>query len=794
MRPLLKVLRDLWATRGRVVFMVLSLAAGLISLGTVLSARGVLQREMNRNYMETVPASATFDVGAPGLDDATFEALQEHPQVARAVRRTTRSARWRRPGTKPWGRATLFVFEDFERAAVAKLNPESGLRVPPLGTILIERSAMAVLEAELGDTIEVTTPRGEPVPLQIVGVVHEPALAPAVTEQAGYLYASVQTLALLGESAVLDEVRVLVADDPLDPAAVEAQAEAIASWLIERGVEVHEVRVPPPGKHPHQAPSEVVLLLFSIFAGLTVVLASVLCASLLSTTMARQIREVAVMKTVGATQRQIRRMYALMLGIIAMLSLAIAAAPTRVLGRLAVDAIATLLNFDVASYEVPHWVYATQVLVGVLLPLLAAAPAIIGASRVSVLRGLSEYGARLAPPGRQRWIGGLSNRVLQAALRNALRVPKRLVLTVALLGVGGGLFISALSVADAWEAMTDQVVVTRHYDVEVHFSEPVSPSLADSIDDVRRVETWGMASAALASAAGVPLSHTYPDGGHGSFSLVAVPDNTQLVAFTVRSGRWLVPGEAGGVVLNQLAASRVGPDAVGRQIEIWVDGVPTAWTVVGVVDEVASPAAAYVGASAFAERTGQPLRVLRIATGTAREPEAIRSAIDAVVQGLASQGARVVNVVPLQLLFNAMAAHVVVLIRSLLGLALLMAFVSTLALGSSMSTSVVERTREIGVLRAIGARPRQVRCMVLIEGVFVAVLSLPVALLIAVPLAALIGRVVGMLSFGIALPLDVSWLAVVGWSAGSVLVAIVASLVPAFGASSRSVVEALAHV
>lgn len=794
MRPLLKVLRDLWVTRGRVAFMVLSLAAGLISLGTVLSARGVLQREMNRNYMDTVPASATFDVGQRGLDNATFEALREHPQVAHAVRRTTRSARWRRPGTTQWGRATLFVFEDFEHSPLAKLNPESGLIDPPLGTVLVERSAMAVLEAELGDTLEVTTPGGIPVTLEIVGVVHEPALAPAATEQAGYLYASVQTLALLSESAVLDEVRVVVADDPLDPAAVEAQAEALAGWLIERGAELHEVRVPPPGKHPHQAPSEVVLLLFSIFAGLTVVLASVLCASLLSITMARQIREVAVMKAVGATQRQIRGMYALMLGIIAMLSLAMAAVPTRILGRLAVDGIAALLNFDIVSYEVPHWVYVTQISVGVLLPLLAAAPAIIGASRVSVLRGLSDYGARVTRAGGQRWLGGLSNRVLQAALRNALRVPKRLFLTVALLGVGGGLFISALSVADAWAAMTDQVFATRHYDVEVHLSEPVSPSLVASVDDAQRVETWGMASAALASAAGVPMSHTYPDGGHGSFSLIAVPDNTQLVEFAVRSGRWLVPGEPDGVVLNQLAASRVGPDAIGQQIEIWVEGVPTAWTVVGVVDEVASPAAAYVGASAFTERTGQPLRVLRIATGTDREPEAMRAAIGKLMEGLASQGAGVANAIPLELLFNAMGAHVVVLIRSLLGLALLMAAVSTLALGSSMSTSVVERTREIGILRAIGARPRQVRRMILIEGVFTAMLSLPIALLVAVPLAAIIGRVVGLLSFGIALPLDIAWLAVAEWSVGAVLVATVASLVPAYGASRRSVVEALGHV
>ena len=63
MRPYVKVLRDLWVARGRTAFMVLALAAGLTSMGMVLVGRSVLRREMTRSYMESVPASATFDVG-----------------------------------------------------------------------------------------------------------------------------------------------------------------------------------------------------------------------------------------------------------------------------------------------------------------------------------------------------------------------------------------------------------------------------------------------------------------------------------------------------------------------------------------------------------------------------------------------------------------------------------------------------------------------------------------------------------------------------------------------------------
>lgn len=155
---------------------------------------------------------------------------------------------------------------------------------------------------------------------------------------------------------------------------------------------------------------------------------------------------------------------------------------------------------------------------------------------------------------------------------------------------------------------------------------------------------------------------------------------------------------------------------------------------------------------------------------------------------------RVVRAVPLQLLHNAMGEHVVVLIRSLLGLAVLMAVVGVLALGSTMSIGVVERTREIGVLQAIGARPAHVRRMILIEGWFTAALSLPLMLALAAPLTAFVGRVVGQLSFMLPLPLDLSWLAVAGWCAGMLLVSTLASLVPARAAIRLTVREALSHV
>lgn len=794
-RQFRKLLRDLWLTRGRVAFMILALGVGLSSLGTILYMYGLLSREMSRNYLDTMPASATFDIGGAGVSTALLDRVRARPEVAAAERRTTLTARWRTDGTGAWNRALLFVIENFEDRPLARLGHEAGARTPGPAEVLVERGAMAVLGAQIGDVIQVQAGGGAPIHVTIAGVVHEPALAPAAAEQAAYLYASTDILQRLGQPPVLDELRVVVAENPFDAAAVATQVETLTTWLAGQGVALHEIRMPPPGRHPHESQSQAILLLLVTFAGLTVLLAAVLSASLLSITLARQVREIAVMKTLGATSRHIFIHYGVMLALISGLALVISVPATLYFGRQGIASVATLLNFDIATYAVPSWLHGVQVLTALILPLLTATPAILGASRAPVHQALSRHGAS-APRGRE--LGGRirwpDNRLIQAALRNALRVPRRLALTVGLLAVGGGLFVSALSIASAWEAVTEQVFLTRHYDVELALAADATRLPLDRLPQVDRVEIWATTPVTPANGSGIPLSRTYPDGGHGSFNLMAVPDDTELVSFKLTAGRWLRPDEEDGIVVNQMAAALLGPDPLGRQVDLVAAGKTHRWRVVGMVEEVASPAVAYTTHRVFAARTGESPRVVRLAMTTNRAPEATRAAVIDAQEEITRRGTGIISAIPLQLLFNAMAEHVVVLIRLLVGLAVLMAIVGLLALGANMNTSVVERTREIGVLRAIGARPGQIRRLILVEGLFVTLLSLPLALLFAVPVAALVGRIVGELSFRIPLPLEVSWTAMAIWTAAVLPIAAIAALLPTRMASGRTVRSALDHV
>jgi putative ABC transport system permease protein len=106
---------------------------------------------------------------------------------------------------------------------------------------------------------------------------------------------------------------------------------------------------------------------------------------------------------------------------------------------------------------------------------------------------------------------------------------------------------------------------------------------------------------------------------------------------------------------------------------------------------------------------------------------------------------------------------------------------------------VVERTREIGVMRAIGARSRSIMGMFVLEGVLQGLvswaISAPLSFLIGYPVA----RQLGQTMLDIDLDYSYSYGAVFIWLATILIIAALASIIPARNATHISVRESLAY-
>jgi putative ABC transport system permease protein len=781
-----KLLGDARAERGRLALMVAALTVSLAAVGTVLGAWGVLTREIAVNYLGTSPAEATLDFEA-GVDERLLETARADPSVKAADVREVVLARVQvgddfRP-------LLLFVPGSFEALTLNTFRPQSGAWPPPEGTVLLERSAQGMAQAHPGDSLRVKTPNGTLTQVEVSGLVHDPGLAPAWQEREVYAYATRATLARLGETGALHELRVTFAQSPATVADAEAAAEALAGRLAAAGYPVHQLRVPPPRQHPHQRQMATILVLLLTFAGLALVLSSVLVATTLSAMLARQVREIGVMKTLGARFAQLAGLYATLVAGVGGLALALSL-PLAVAGALGLSrAVSTMLNFELTSARLPWWVFAVQAVAGVAVPLLFAAAPIVRAARTSVRAALDSHGTsqriRLASP---RW---------PAAVRTLLRRPARFALTVGLLATGGALFMTALAVSRAWERNLDQIFETRHYDVEVRFNAPQAAALAEEVarlPGLSALEAWGYLPAAFARPGHLDVVRTYPDRGHGSLSVLGPPPDTRLISFPVLAGRWLEDGDERGVVLNHVALAQAGGAGVGDELLLSLDGRVSTWKVVGVVQEVGSPAVAYVTARAFSRelQTGGASRLWRLATRATTPAERTRF-IRAVEGVLAANHASVEAVVPFSELRTAIGDHVVILIQALLALAVILAIVGLLGLASALGVSVLERTREIAVMKTLGATAGVVRRLIVTEALLTSAVSWLVAVGLSLPLTLLVESVIGRLGFLAPLPFVLSAPSMVLWLGLLAAATLLATLPPVRRAVGLSVREALAE-
>ena len=124
---------------------------------------------------------------------------------------------------------------------------------------------------------------------------------------------------------------------------------------------------------------------------------------------------------------------------------------------------------------------------------------------------------------------------------------------------------------------------------------------------------------------------------------------------------------------------------------------------------------------------------------------------------------------------------------------LIIAVVGGLGLAGTMSINVLERTREIGVMRAIGASNGSVRQIVVVERVLIGVLSGLIGAALAVPISILLSNAIGTMLLRDPLFYTFGWLGLAIWFGLVILIATLASVLPAMRAARLTVREVLAY-
>lgn len=803
-----KAIRDFWYQRARTALVVLAIALGISAFAAVLSSYAILTRELDLGYLATNPASAVLRVDS--IDDDLVKAILQNPEISDAEPRRTISGQIK-SGPVQWRNLILFVVRDYGDIRVSKLVPERGAWPPAVGEILIERDAFQVAKVKLGDAVMVKTANGVEQPLVVSGSVHDVGQAQARMENIVYGYINLATLVQLGEEPRFDRLNILVAQNRFDEDHITRVAADVEKLIKSRGREVWRVEVPAPGKHPHSDLTGILLLSMSSFGLFVLVLSGILVVNLLTAMMASQVRQIGVMKAVGGTRWQIARIYfsqALFLGIAAV----IVSIPLGLLGSRALCRyMAMFLNFDINSFAVPVWVYLLVAVIGIAAPLIAAALPVLRGIAVPVRVALSDFGLSQTTFGASAFdrmltrIGGTFSLVV-LAIRNNFRRRVRLVLTLLTLAAGGLFFLAALNVRASIINTLDHMFATRKFDLSVSFANPTELTKIDkavgNTPGITRAEGWFTTEASIVdpSASGEATdSHSDGGGVHGSrasevnrFSVVALPEDTQLLDLEIMEGRNLAPGDTDAIVVNNALAGRESKMRVGETVVLRMGPAETTWRVVGIAREAFSPPVAYIPRSFIQQRHPGMVNSLRLALAAA-DADAISTVREDLDRNLEQQGVRARSSSTKAETRFGFDQHMLMIYVFLILMSAIIGGVGGLGLMTTMSLNVFERRREMGVMRALGATPRIVWLIIVAEGIVIGLLSWTIAALLAWPVSKVIGNLMVRVLFRAGLDFVFEPLGLVIWLVVSIGLSAAASFLPAWKASRVTVREALAY-
>ncbi len=791
-----KVFRDLWRNRARTFLVILAIAAGVTALGVVGTTYVAVLRDLPASYRTTNPAGARLFTDP--FDDDLVRVIRNMPEVGDAAGRRVVTARVALPPVEgqpvQWRDIDIYAISDFADIRINRIWPARGAWPPGPRELLIERAALPVLGAKVGDTVLLRLPNDTERPIPVVGLVHDLTQPPARFVNRVYGYVQIGTLEWLGMPTSYNELLITAAEKADDRSHMLAVTAAVRQRIEKSGRTVYWSQVPEPGVHPFQRFVDPMALLLASLGLLALALSSLLVVNTISALLAQQVRQIGVMKAVGARTGQIAGLY---LGMVLLLGAAslLLALPLGIVGARAVTRfVAQLINFDVGGWAVPLWVLGVQAVTALAVPALAAMAPVRSGARITVREAIASYGlteARFGTGRMDRLLARLRTlpRPLLLSLRNTFRRKARLALTLIALGLGSTTFVAVFAVRASLLLTLEDALQYWQYDVGVVFSRPYR------VEDIER-QVLAVPGVAKAESWGYHGVRRVRDDGSESENLVMVapPADTQLLRPQVWRGRWLLPEDESALVVNT-DLLRAEPDIrVGSQITLTLDGRQTSWTVVGIIRGVLSGPTVYANYPYYARVARRVEQASSVQVVTESHTPAFQAQVArALEQRLADSGLRVSSFQTIAQQRAVTVSQFNVILLFLLVMAFVLGAVGALGLTGTMSINVLERTREIGVMRAVGATGRAVRQIVVTEGALVGLFSWVIGTVLAVPVSRFLSNAVGVAFLRTPLSYTFPVVGAVYWLIAVLLLAAFASLWPARNAARISVRDALAY-
>ena len=793
-----KVLSDLWSNKVRSLLVIASIAVGLFAIGMIASLFYYLAQDMRASYAQVNPANVLIRVA--GYDEDYLDHVKAVPGIKEVEGAAVYGLRLR-VGQDEYVPIEVHAIPDFDGMNINRVERVAGAWPPADKQIVLDKNKLADTRAHIGDQLELRLPSGAVRKMKLVGVIQDQTIG-ADSGGSGFFMAPVQgyitydTLEWLERPLLLNQVYATVAENPEDLAHLRSVADLLVEDFDADSYEVLNSTVRGRTGHPIASYLNAIGGVLIVLGLLVVFLSAFLITNTLSALLNQQIQQVGVMKTVGATRTQVNGIYFVLILAFSLIALAISIPLANQAAYWEHRFLANQLNFIPQGYRVIPQAVFLQVVIALIVPQLAGVFPILHGTRISIQEALNGAGnqgdlqnrafARLVR------VRGLSRPML-ISIRNTFRRRLRLALTLLTLVLGGAIFISTFNVRASIDDYMDQLRKYFVADVNLTFTQPYRireiEQVARQLPGVESVEGWSAARAEIVKADGAPGENV---------QLLGPPAGSPLIEPMLIAGRWIEPGDENAIALSETFMEDFPGLRVGDTLRLKVDGEQTAWVVVGFFKFAGKDAGllAYTGYDYLSSLTGSSGKALtfRVVAGDGRHTLEAQKQLGRLIEAHFNRlGFQIADVRAGKDLEGSTTQGLNTLTTFLMIMATLMAVVGSIGLMGTMSLNVMERTREIGVMRAIGASDKIITRMVIVEGLIIGLISWLAGCLLSVPIGKLLSDVISSAIFSAPIAFSFILTGVVIWLALVLLLSVLASILPARNAARLTIREVLAY-
>jgi putative ABC transport system permease protein len=811
-----KSLADVTRRKGRTLLVTLGIFIGVFGLTVINSVEDTLVNAFayTRGYQATQP---DFQMSVDRLDPALLPTLRGVATVRSVQYVSLLSACWQPGDAECRVGIDLVSYPDLPQVNAFQLTAGRYPGPDGPGELVMEQGDRSLHTFAVGDKITLST-AGQSTEATVVGLARTPGVNPAATGDARAYMSDAglqQVYDALGAPVETrpdgQQVPALQHHILVTFVATGGQA-ATAATALQETLRAHDVTILDSGFAPKVSVAELdgingVFLLLRILALLAVALSALLILNTITTLVTEQTAIIGTLKAIGATRGVVMRGYLLTVAIYSVLATLPAIALGLYAGNLLASMLAPQIPLELGPFTIAPWVVALSLAVGLGVPILAALFPLWNGTRVTVREALSAYGIG-AEQGRgaASRLGQRLNGVSQTTwlgLRGLFRKRWRAALSLTTLSLAAACF---LVVQTATASVNDTIGAVRaplSADMTVNFKNPAYFSTIaaqlQALPNVAGVERYGATNASTS---------------WGTLQTYGYEPDTRLYHYQLTSGRWIQPGETNVILLSDAALAKTGL-ALGDTITLTNNfGATTeiTLTIIGTIKQ-SIDVLGWIGAAILPVDTLYRLKGVSGAEASqASSAQIIVGArdrsLDAVNQ-LAAQVSAVVNrggassddpgyysgangtIDTIHEYVTRRQADAYLLYYLLYALALVVGVVGALGLANALVTSVLERRREIGLLRAMGASGRRVAQVFWVESLSLGALSWLIGAMLGLPLA---WAFVQTFAWTV-MPVDFSLepLAFAASLVAVLAIATIASVAPAWRASRLRIATALRY-